>query len=101
MNDPYLTQTDLNEKSQKIYEIWDITLNGIWEILKRNMSEEDISVLTKEQLDWIAMKEASMKEAGKEVEGGSMYGMVVVSQRGATLTKERVYELMEMVEEIE
>ena len=55
--------------------------------------------LTKEQLEWIAMKEASMKEAGKEVEGGSMYGMVV-SQRGAGLTKERVYELLEMVDEI-
>lgn len=78
MNDPYLTQTDLNEKSQNIYEIWDITLNEIWEILKRNMSEEDMSILTKEQLDWIAMKKASMKEAEKEVEGGSMYGVVVI-----------------------
>ena len=58
-----------------------------------------MAALTKEQLDWIAMKEASMKEAGAEVEGGSMYGMVV-NQRGAELTKERVYELMEIVENI-
>lgn len=32
------------------------------------------------------------------MEGGSMYGMVV-SQRGAELTKERVYELMEIVDD--
>ena len=38
MNDPYLTQADLNEKSQQIYEIWDITLNEIWEVLKRNLN---------------------------------------------------------------
>ena len=100
MNDPYLTQADLNEKSQQIYEIWDLTLNETWGILKRNLNEDEMSVLTKEQLDWIAMKEASMKEAGAEVEGGSMYGMVV-SQRGAELTKERIYELMEILENIE
>ena len=39
-----------------------------------------------------------MKEAGAEVEGGSMHGMVV-NQRGAELTKERVYELMEIVDD--
>jgi len=99
MQDPNLTQADLNEKSHLIYQIWDTTLNEIWEILKRNLNAEDMEALTKEQLEWIAMKEASMKEAGKEVEGGSMYGMVV-SQRGAGLTKERVYELLEMVDEI-
>lgn len=99
MNDPYLTQTDLNEKTQQMYEIWDLTLNEIWGILKRNLSADEMSALTKKQLDWISMKEKSMKEAGAEFEGGSMYGMVV-SQRGAELTKERVYELMELVDEI-
>ena len=99
MNDPYLTQADLNEKSQQMYEIWDLTLNEIWGILKRNLSSDDMKTLTEEQLDWIAMKEASIKEAGAEFEGGSMYGMVV-NQRGAELTKERVYELMEIVDGI-
>ena len=97
MQDPNLTQTDFNEKSQQMYEIWDSLLNEIWSILKRNLSVEDMKVLTAEQLEWIAMKEQSMKEAGAEVEGGSMYGMVV-NQKGAELTKERVYELMKIVE---
>ena len=99
MNDPNLTQADLNENSYRMYQIWDMTLNEIWGILKRNLNADDMATLTKAQLDWIAMKEASMKEAGAEVEGGSMYGMVV-NQRGAELTKERVYELMEIVENI-
>ena len=99
MNDPNLTQADLNENSYRMYQIWDMTLNEIWGILKRNLNADDMATLTKEQLDWIAMKEASMKEAGAEVEGGSMYGMVV-NQRGAELTKERVYELLEIVENI-
>ena len=99
MNDPNLTQADLNENSYRMYQIWDLTLNEIWGILKRNLNADDMATLTKEQLDWIAMKEASMKEAGAEVEGGSMYGMVV-NQRGAELTKERVYELLEIIENI-
>lgn len=95
INDP-LTQVELNEKSQRIYEIWDGTLNEIWKILKRNLDADTMATLTQEQLKWIAMKEQSMKEAGAEVEGGSMYGMVV-SQEGARLTKDRVYELMEII----
>lgn len=94
-----LSQAEMNEKSQLIYDLWDGQLNKAWDILKKNLNADDMSALTREQLDWIAMKEASMKEAGAEVEGGSMYGMVV-SQRGAELTKERVYELMEIVDEL-
>ena len=98
IHDPNLTQAELNKKSQELYGIWDYALNEIWFVLKENLDEEAMADLTKEQLDWIAMKEQSMKEAGAEVEGGSMYGMVV-SQRGAKLTKDRVYELMEIVDE--
>lgn len=96
INDPNLTQTELNDNSYRMYQIWDVTLNEIWEILKQNLNADDMAALTEEQLNWIAMKEASMKEAGEEVEGGSMYGMVV-NQTGAKLTKERVYELLEIV----
>ena len=98
-NDPNLTQTDYNEYSLRIFQIWDRALNDIWSILKYNLDSDDMSALTEEQLEWIVMKEASMKEAGAEVEGGSMYGLVV-NQRGAQLTKERVYELMEIVRTI-
>ena len=45
INDPNLTQAELNEKSHLMYQIWDTTLNEIWEILKRNLNEEDMSAL--------------------------------------------------------
>lgn len=100
MTDPNLTQMEFNEMSQQMYGSWDYILNEIWSILKRNLNADDMKALTDEQLDWIAMKEQSMKEAGAEVEGGSMYGMVV-NQAGAELTKERVYELMKLVDGIQ
>ena len=99
MNDN-LSQAEMNEKSQLMYEFWDGQLNKAWGILKENLDADTMANLTQEQLEWIAMKEQSMKEAGQEVEGGSMYGMVVY-QRGARLTKDRVYELMKIVDELQ
>lgn len=94
-----LTQQELNETAQQLYHVWDDELNNIWNILKRNLPDEEMDELTKEQLKWITMKEESMKNAGKEVEGGSMYGMVV-SLKGAELTKDRVYLLLEKIEKL-
>ena len=94
-----LSQAEINEKSQFMYDLWDNQLNKVWDILKKNLDEEAMADLTKEQLEWIAWKEQDMKDAGAEVEGGSMYGMVIY-QRGAKLTKERVYELMEIAKEL-
>ena len=59
-----------------------MTLNEIWKVLKRNLNEEDMASLTKEQLDWIAMKEASMKEAGAEV-----YKVNIINNRGVHICK--------------
>lgn len=94
-----LSQAEMNEKSQLIYDLWDGQLNKAWDILKKNLDAEAMADLTKKQLEWIAAKETSMKDAGAEVEGGSIYGMIVC-QRGAKLTKERVYELMEIVDKL-
>lgn len=94
-----LSQGRMNENAQLMYNLWDGQLNKAWGILKENLDAEAMADLTKEQLDWIAWKEKDMKEAGAEVEGGSMYALVVY-QRGAKLTKERVYELMEIVNEL-
>lgn len=88
------TQADLNTLSGELYTVWDDTLNAIWEILKEELSAEDMKQLTAEELQWIDEKEAAVQAAGAEVEGGSMYSMVV-NQKAADLTKERVYELAE------
>lgn len=95
-NEP-LTQAEMNETAGAIYTIWDDTLNTTWEILQETLDDETMNQLETEQLDWIAEKEAAVQLAGKEVEGGSMYPMVV-NLKAAELTQERVYELAEYLQ---
>ena len=91
-----LTQAEMNEKSQELYETWDEMLNILWEELKHEMPEDEFAKLLEKQRAWIADKEAAVEEAGKEVEGGSMYPLVV-NMKAAEITEERVYELYEML----
>lgn len=51
-----------------------------------------MAVLTEEELRWIADKEAAVQEAGAEFEGGSMQPLIM-NQKAAALTSDRVYEL--------
>lgn len=92
------TQTDMNMKSQELYELWDGALNYVWGELKSNLSEEEFTKLLDEQRIWIEEKETVVKEAGKEFEGGSMYALVVNGE-AASLTEERVYELYEILKQ--
>ena len=95
-NEP-LNQMEMNETAGAIYTIWDDTLNTTWELLQETLDDETMNQLETEQLDWIAEKEAAVQLAGKEVEGGSIYPMVV-NLKAAELTQERVYELAEYLQ---
>lgn len=95
-NDP-LTQLEYNEKTNQLYEMWDSDLNAIWSELKASLDADDFDKLLSEQREWIAAKEAEVKAAGAEFEGGSMQPMVM-NQKAAELTKTRVYELLEYLE---
>lgn len=95
-NEP-LNQMEMNETADAIYTIWDDTLNTTWELLQETLDDETMNQLETEQLDWIAEKEAAVQLAGKEVEGGSIYPMVV-NLKAAELTRERVYELAEYLQ---
>ncbi|MBR4944994.1 MAG: DUF1311 domain-containing protein [Peptococcaceae bacterium] len=91
-----LNQSELNMKSQELYELWDGALNYLWGELKNQLPEDQFAELLKEQLTWIDQKEQAVTEAGKEVEGGSLYPLVVNST-AAEITEERVYELYELL----
>lgn len=93
-----LTQAEMNETAQQLYEAWDYTLNEVWRVLQQTLEEDKMQQLTTEQREWIQKKEQAATAAGAEVEGGSMQPMVV-SLKAAELTKERVYELLELVRE--
>ncbi len=91
-----LTQTEMNMEAYELYALWDGALNDLWSEVKNSLSEEEFEKLLEEQRLWIAEKEKAVEEAGKEVEGGSMYSLVV-NMKAAELTEERVYELYELL----
>ena len=88
------TQMDMNITAAEMYQMWDDTLNIVWELLEANLNEVDMEVLRKEEKEWIAFKDAEVQAAGQECEGGSIQPSVEAS-RAADLTKARVYELAE------
>ncbi|MBU5474657.1 MAG: DUF1311 domain-containing protein [Clostridiales bacterium] len=94
--DQAYAQVDLNEASAEEYELWDDELNQIWARLKETLDEDTMKKLTEEERQWVAEKEAAIKEAGAECEGGSMQPMLE-NLKGAELTRERVYELADML----
>ena len=91
-----LNQAEMNVKSMELYENWDAALNTLWSELKERLSDDEFKALLEEQRVWIADKEAAVKEAGKEVEGGSLYALVV-NMKAAEITEKRVYELYEIL----
>lgn len=90
--DPSLKQSDMNELSHEIYQIWDDLLNELWAIMKDTLDEKTMHNLLEEQREWITMKEAEAKKTGEAFSGGSM-APFASNQKAAELTKERVYEL--------
>lgn len=89
-----LPQLELNRVSGELYTLWDVELNSLWGRLKELLPEDEMKQLTTEELDWIKEKEASVSEAGAEMEGGSMQPLLENSE-AARLTRIRVYELAE------
>lgn len=94
LDDPYLTQADMNIHSYELFLVWDNALNTIWNILKTNLDAETMAQLTEEEIVWITEKEAAMEEAGKECEGGSIYPCIV-NGVATEYTRARVYVLAE------
>lgn len=88
------SQMELNMSVGEWDMVWYDALDAVWELLEANLNEEDMEALRQAQREWITYKEAEMKAAGAEYEGGSMQPMVE-SLKGAELTKARVYELAE------
>lgn len=88
------TQLEMNETAAEIYRLWDDELNVLWKRLKETLDSATMDALTKEEHAWISAKEQEMAAAGGEFAGGSMQAMAEY-QKGADLTRNRVYELAE------
>ncbi len=89
-----LTQLELNETTMDIYRLWDDELNQIWSYLKLKLDAESMEKITADEREWISYKESEISNAGTDYEGGSIQAMIE-NEKGAELTKARVYELAE------
>ncbi len=94
-----VTQVDMNMDAYSRYELWDGLLNRIWKHLMARMTGTEKQQLIHDELAWIQNKELAVEEAGKELEGGSLYP-TVTSSTAANWTRERVYVLMDLLERI-
>lgn len=85
-------QSEMTQASGERYKLWDGRLNELWGRLGSVLSAEEMDELTREEREWIALKDARAKEAAAFYEGGTLYSMTM-TQEGAKLTRLRVYEL--------
>lgn len=90
------TQEELNETAADLYRLWDDKLNSVWSDLKAALDEEQMELLVEEELAWISYKEGEMEAAGEPFGEGSIREMVQYT-KGAELTRERTYELVELL----
>lgn len=86
------SQSDMNQLSASLYQVWDDELNLIWSELKKSLDSGSMNTLTEEQLDWISEKESAMESASSQYSGGSLASMEYYLT-GASFTEERVYEI--------
>ena len=91
-----LSQSEMNLLAEDLYVLWDDEINQVWGYLKDTLDKEAMDELTNVQREWIAKKEEQVKKAGADYEGGSMRPMVEYL-KGAELTRDRVYELIELL----
>ncbi|MBE5811622.1 MAG: DUF1311 domain-containing protein [Clostridiales bacterium] len=89
-----LTQPEMNQKSGELRDLWDAAMNRMLEEAKKVLPAAEMEKLTAEQSTWLESRTQAAEAAGKEVEGGSMYPLVV-NMEAAGLTEARVYELYE------
>ena len=92
-----LNQSEMNFLAKDIYVLWDDEINKVWGYLKGTLDKDAMDNLTSVQREWIAKKENEVKKAGSEYEGGSIRPMIEYL-KGAELTRDRVYELIELLE---
>ena len=91
-----LNQSEMNFLAKDIYVLWDDEINKVWGFLKDTLDKDAMDNLTSVQKEWIAKKENEVKKAGSEYEGGSIRPMIEYLKR-AELTRDRVYELIELL----
>lgn len=87
------TISELEEQEAERYKKWDVELNEIYEVLKEQLSTEQMDKLKDEQRNWIKHRDEAAKESSLKYKGGSTESLEYVATQ-ASLTRERCYELV-------
>lgn len=93
-----LTQEEYDIQAEKLYQMWEEFMNQLLDALKETKDSEFMEILTVEQREWVEEKEKAIAEAGAGVTDDSKQSQLM-NLKGMELTKERVCELMEFLEE--
>lgn len=93
------TQMDMTENARKRFEVWDAALNNVWNILITILAEDEKEALRLEEKEWIEYKDKEIEKIGIETGGGSIQPMLEYD-KATEITKERAYELKEILENL-
>ena len=83
---------DMNNAIQKLGDSWEAEMKKVYGLLEAKLSDSEKEKLKKEQEDWKKEVEKNADEATKEVEGGTISG-VMGGNAWVTKTEERALEL--------
>lgn len=88
-----LTEYDTEQIQIEIYQLWDDELNHLWEYLKETVDEQTMQKLLLEQREWIEKKEQTIQTLQNNDGESLPYSYQ------AEITRKRVYELTEYIQE--
>jgi uncharacterized protein YecT (DUF1311 family) len=92
-------QQDMNYQTGEWYNVWDDELNLLWKRIIAEIDPEKKDELVSEQRAWIKRKEAAIKAAGKEAEGGSLQPQLE-NGTAERYTRKRAYQLAEILADL-
>lgn len=90
--DMYLSQTEMNELSSEVLEMWDEFLDEVEDALEDNLSKKAYKAFEQEQEAWEKAADEEVKAYATEFGGGSI-APLISNMEMAEKIKYRVYDL--------
>lgn len=97
LENPELTQADMNGNAEERYIIWLDVMEKLWSALEQTQDGKTMEDLMAAQLEWSAYKESVLKAETEELDGGSLTAAVRYGT-GAQMLEDRVYALQHILE---
>lgn len=87
------TTIEMKEAENTRYKSWDDMLNEIYNLLKTQLTEDEMKKLQEEEIEWIKYRDETAENEAKKFEGGTLQPIAYISSLTKT-TKNRCYELV-------